>query len=94
MSSKVPGEEGRGNQSWQGILTQHFRHNGVSDLTIAGEEALRDTKWTWNVLEEETLSDHRYILCNLRSGTGREAPGRWIYGPIEEESFIKRFRKI
>lgn len=68
------------------------RRNGVSyiDLTMVTDGAGSPPP-TWRVLQEDTASDHRYVLTETaeRGKTTR----KWIFGPINAEKLRTTFQK-
>lgn len=88
-----------------GTLPTLVRTNGTSyiDLTMATEGMMVPDP-VWQVLAEESLSDHRYVLAKFYSRDSSQVHSshyssqyssqyRWIYGATDQKKLIEYFKQ-
>ena len=65
----------------------------VLDLTFASPEVMRGIV-EWEVLDEETLSDHRYVFVKIAGNRSRrrenQTRGGWSLRKLNKEVFLQR----
>lgn len=75
-----------------GVLTFERRGTGsVIDLTAVSSMILRKTI-TWEVLDEEPFSPHKYILFSMDDG--KRASTKWVRGPIDKKRLGEQLRQF
>lgn len=68
-----------------------MRSTGVSfiDLPLISED-VNTERVEWGVMDEETLSDHQYIVTRIDGQMNRHVP--WIHVETNEQKFLERLR--